>query len=185
MIFKQLPRRAGFTLVEAMLALALVAVVLVAGFDLLWQVLSAQVSSTALREAQQNAHLAVRKMEEELRGAAGVQTGASRFGVNPGVLSLDYPGTARDILFDTATTTVSIGGGDVEVRFLRAAVGGSSPVALTGDLVTVTSLVFTDMTRPGSPESVRLEISIQTLNPGGDPSRNASLDLTSTVTLRQ
>ncbi|MDO8560377.1 MAG: prepilin-type N-terminal cleavage/methylation domain-containing protein, partial [bacterium] len=154
MASKQPPQRAGFTLVEATLALALVAVVLVAGFDLLWQVLTEQVRSIAQREAQQNAQFMLRRMETELRGAAGVKVGESAFGVNPGVLSLDYPGAASDVVFDTATTTVSIGGSEVETRFLRATVGGGSPVALTGELVTVNSLVFTNLTRPGSPESV-------------------------------
>lgn len=177
--------RAGFTLVEAVLALALAAVVLVAGFNLLWQVLSAQATSVALREAQGNAQLALGRIEVELRSAAGVQSGASVFGVNPGVLSLDYPGTARDVVFDIATTTVAIGGSDVEIRILRVALGGGSPLALTSAQVDVTNLVFTNLTRLGHPASVRVALTVRTVNPGGHAWYAASATLLGGVTLRQ
>lgn len=185
MISKPATRRGGFTLVEAVLALALAAVALVAGFDLLWQVLSARATSVALREAQGNAQLGLRRMEAELRSAASLQSGASVFGVNPGRLAVDYPGSANDVVFDTATTTVAVGGSAVEIRILRVTVGGGSPLALTSNQVDVDKLIFTNLTRPGYPASLRIELAVRTVHQGGSPWPGASFTLLGGVTLRQ
>ena len=185
MISKFAKGRGGFTLVEAVLALALSAVALVAGFALLWQVLSARATSVAWREAQGNAQLALRRMEAELRSAAGLQPGASVFGVNPGRLAVDYPGAANDVVFDTATTTVTVGGSAVAIRIFRVTVGGGTPLALTSDQVDVENLVFTNLTRPGHPASVRIELTVRAVPAGGNPWSGGSSTLLGGVTLRQ
>lgn len=177
--------REGFTLVEAVLVLTLSAVVLVAGFDLLWQVLSTRATSLARREAQGNAQLGLRRIEAELRNAAGLQPGASVFGVNPGLLAVDYPGSANDVVFDTATTTVTVGSSAVTIRILRVTVGGGSPLALTSHQVDVENLVFTNLTRLGHPASVHIELTVRTVPAGGNAWPGARFTLLGGVTLRQ
>lgn len=179
------PRSVGFTLVEAMIATALLAIVFVAGFDLLWQVLSVQSKTLAVQEVQQNARIALRRIETETRNASGVTLAASVFGANPGKLTLDYPGTGTDVVLDTATSTTTVGGVSVPYRMLRVSVGSDSPLSLTNDRVNVTKFLLTNLTHGQTPPMIRIDIDVQMLNPGGDANRNASFALSSSVSLRR
>ncbi|MDD5110528.1 MAG: prepilin-type N-terminal cleavage/methylation domain-containing protein [Patescibacteria group bacterium] len=181
---KNLRQRSGFTLVEMVIATALLVVVFLVGFDLLWQVLSVQSKTLAVQEVQQNARIALRRIETEIRNSSGVTLASSTFGVDPGTLTLDYPGTGTDVVFDTATSTVTVGGVSMPYRMLRISVGGS-PVALTNDRVDVTKFLLTNLTHGQTPATIRIDIGVQMLNPGSDTTRNASFGLSSTVSLRR
>lgn len=180
------PRR-GFTLVEILLTVGIAAVVLVAGFDLLWQVLGAKTKSLAVREVQQNARIALRRLEFEARSADDLKTGpgVSDFGVHPGKLTFDLPGDGTDVVLDTVVKTVAVGSTSVNIRKLRLTHGLETPVELTSDRVDVTNVVFTNLTHDATPETVNVDLTLEAVNPSGDANRRASFSLTTTITLRR
>lgn len=179
--------RCGFTLVEVMISIALAAVILVAAFNLLWQVLMTQTKSLAMREVQQNARLAIRRIEVEIRNASGVKIGVgeSVLGVNPGKLTLDFPGDDTDVVFDTATTSIPLGSATTTIRMLRVKVGSGDPVGLTNTQVDVQNLVFTDLTRAGGLPVIRIDSTFAAVNPGDDSTYDATFSIAESVSVRR
>lgn len=146
-----------------------------------------QLKSAAIREVQQNAQISLRRLETDVRGAASVTRsgGASIFGVHPGKLTLVHSGSGNDVVFDTATSSVTFGGVSVEIRKLQVKVGSGTAQALTSDLVDVTKFVLTDLTRDLTPDTIRIDLTAQAVNPGNDPNREAEFSLSTTVSLRR
>jgi len=179
--------RFGFTLVEVMISVALAAVILVAAFNLLWQVLMTQTKSLAMREVQQNARLAIRRMEVEIRNASGVKTGVgeSVFGAHPGKLTLDFPGDGTDVVFDSATTSIPLGSATTTIRTLRVKVGSGAPIDLTNTHVDVQNLVFTNFTRAGGLSVIRVDSTFVAVNPGGDSTREAIFSIAESISVRR
>lgn len=180
-------RAAGFTLVEVLVCLALVAVLLVAGTDLLWQMVSARLRSAATLEVQQNAGIALARIAVEIRGAHGLVQGSGQsvFGSHPGQLTLDYPGVENDVVVDTAPAVVTVAGQTVTIRKLRVSRGGGPALALTSDRVDVADFVVWNLTRVNTPQTVRIALTIAAVNPGHDPNRRATSTLETSVTLRR
>ncbi len=119
----------GFSLVETLVYLA-VMVLMVTACVGIFSTLNTVLARNAIeRELTTSASVTLERMLRDLRYADIVDLTPSTFNVSPGTLKL---------VQGTTTTTYTLTGGSVFVT-----VYGASPYPLTGDQVTVDSLVFT------------------------------------------
>jgi len=66
---------------------------------------------------------------------------------------------------------------------LQITQGTEGPYELTTDQVIVSNLLFTNLSYPNTPGTVRIEMTIEHLNPSGRMEYQASIDLKTTVSL--
>jgi prepilin-type N-terminal cleavage/methylation domain-containing protein len=143
----------GFTLVELLIYLAIMGVVAVSLVQFGLSVMAARSKTYVAQEVQANARLALEMMSRKIKMASGVNTGASVFKSDPGVLSL----VIVDGTKDTNPTVFDLDGDDGRLQMTE----GSGPTGyLTSDEVKVTSLMFTDLTGNGDQENIKIEMSI-------------------------
>lgn len=165
-------RNSGFTLIEFLIYIAILAVVvtLIIGFFL--DIILGNIKETSYQEVQQNARFILTKISQEVKKATGINS------PNPGesasALSLAMASPSSD------PTLI-----DVIEGKLRLTKGISAPQELTTDLVEISNLRFTNLSYPDTPGTIRIEMTISHINPANRIEYQASIDLKSTVSLVQ
>jgi prepilin-type N-terminal cleavage/methylation domain-containing protein len=183
-----MPKRSakkGFTLVELIIYIAIASMVLVGAVNVAWNLITANATSDLKRDVYMNARVVTEEFGRQVRGAEDVDTGSSTFGANPGVLTLDYPGGNTDKVFDTYNKDVVVGGQIVNITKLRITEGTSDPVDLTNDHVDVGDFTLTDLTQASEPDNVLLELTLDSVNPGGDMKYDVSISVQTSISIRQ
>lgn len=104
------------------------------------------------------------RMMQEIRAAEGINLGGSTFGSHPGVLSLATSVPA------TNPTIFDVSGG--VLRMTQVCV--SAPVPLTSSGLSVTNLVFTNLSVNNRTTNVRVSLTVEHPNPDGIELFNAS-----------
>ena len=163
----------GFTLVEFIVYTALTSIVLVLALNFITDAFFARVKSEAVLVTGSNARFGMERMIQDIREAKAVNVGSSVFGTNPGVLSLQMPDGAKD-------PTVF----DVSSGQLRVASGGSGPFALTSSTVTVSNLVFTNLSSTPKTKDIKIQVTVETGQSVERPEFKATATLESSATLR-
>lgn len=165
----------GFTLVEALVFIAIFSIILVAILNVTLNTLAARNKNYAASEVHQSARLILDILSQRIRASNGVNIGASTFNTNPGVLSLSM---------STAGVNPTIFDRDATTQGLRITEGVGSPVILTPNTVKLTKLIFKNLTGNSSRESIRIIITLEYSNPS-DPQFSYLYDFQTTVSLRQ
>ena len=173
--------KAAFTFVEAIIYIAIGAMVLVGVITFSWRIIGSGVKVDVSAELTQQGHLALERITQSVQGADGIVSGA--YGSYPGAVTLDYPGTA-DITVDTYTASVNVGGQSLTIRKLRLKEGVSAAVDLTSNRVNVTNFVLTNLRRGTEPANLRVALTLQTVSAGQDPQRNRSITLSTSASVR-
>lgn len=185
---KNIIRRAvqGFTFLEVILYLGIATFVLLAILQIGQNFIVSNVKAERQAAIMQNGRLAFHQLTFEIRGADNVLTGSSTFNVHPGVLTLDYPGSGTDVIFDTYLKSVALPtGSNVTIRKLRVKDGGSSYQDVTNDEVDVTNFVVRNLTQASEPKNIEVELTLQTVNTTNNPNYDFILPLETAVTLRK
>lgn len=153
----------GFSLVELILYVAFVSIVSTLYVNYAVDILTSVQKTHVQRDVQQNARFAMERMMQEIRAAEGINLGGSTFGSHPGVLSLatSVPATNPTIF-------------DVSGGVLRMTQGVSAPVPLTSSGLSVTNLVFTNLSVNNRTTNVRVSLTVEHPNPDGIELFNAS-----------
>ncbi|TSC75290.1 MAG: Uncharacterized protein G01um101430_497 [Parcubacteria group bacterium Gr01-1014_30] len=162
--------RAGFTLVELLIYTGIVGSILVVTTGFLWNIVFGSIKETAYQEVQQNGRFVLLKMTQEIKKASAINSpipGSSLSTLSLAMASSSLNPTAFDV----------IGGR------LRITQGSSSPYYLTSDLVTVSNIQFSNLSYPATPGAVRVEMTIEYINPEARSEYQAVIDLVSTVSL--
>lgn len=175
----------GFTLIELIVYIAISAMVLVTAVNIGWNLIMSEANITGKQEVYMSARMIVNQIQIKIREADDVITGSSTFGSHPGILTLDYPGGGTDIIFDTYTKNVTIGGQSITVRKLRIKEGSADYVDLTSDKVDVTNFTLTNLTRGNESKNINIELTIQRANPSNSPNFDASISLETAISIRQ
>lgn len=173
----------GFTLLEIMLYITLTAIVLVSVIGIGQDLILVNVKTGAQREVVMNADLVMEQITQKIRPADGLLT-SSVLNSHPGVLVLDYFDTS-DVIFDTYTKDVVVGGNTITIRKLRIKEGTAAYHDLTNDNVNVTHFLVRKLSQESEPENIGVELTIQQLNPGNDADYNTSITLESAISLRR
>lgn len=162
--------RDAFTLIEFIIYIAIVTLVLVLIIGFLWNIVLGNIKETSYQEVQQNARFALTKISQEIKKASGINNPSP--GQSDSILSLSMQN------LDLNPTIF-----DVFEGKLRITQGESDPKELTSDEVKVTNLLFTNLSYPNTPGTIRIEMTIEYLNPSNLSEYQASINLKSTISL--
>jgi type II secretory pathway pseudopilin PulG len=146
---KEKLKKNGFSLVETLIYVAILAVISTVIINMLLSFTSTYKTVVALRVAEHSAIDAMERMTREIRSSNSVDTGNSTLGISPGVLTLQ---TYSGALSTTTKFYVSSG-------VLKMDVNGAYFGPLTLSNATVNSLVFRLLDN-GFSQAVKIDLSI-------------------------
>jgi len=158
----------AFTLIEFLIYMAISATILVLMTGFFWDIIFGNIKETSYQEVQQNGRFALTKITQEIKKATGINSPLA--GSSSNTLSL--------AMADASPTIFDLVNGK-----LRITQGSQGPFELTSDEVRVSNLLFTNLSYPNTPGTIRIEMTIEHLNPSGRMEYQASIDLKTTVSL--
>lgn len=164
-------KQKGFTLVELLLYLGLAAVLLLVISVFLAMLLQSRVKNQTVAEVEGQGAMVMNLITQTIRNAEGINSPAA--GASAASLSLDAAGVSNDpTVFDLSSGT------------LRIQEGAAAPVALTSSQVTASSLSFQNLSRAGTPGTVRVQFTLSYINPSGRNQYNYSKTFYASASLR-
>ncbi len=174
-------RKAGLTLVEMTLYIAIFSLFMSFALGFFWQMQQARIRSDIGREGKENASQALELLKSQIRNADGLDSPGSQLGQNLSVLSLAKPdGTA---LFETYQKPIEVGGTPLRIQKLRLALPNQPAEDITSDHVNITRFEVADV-GGGDPTALQIRLSLASVNPGSDTLYDSTLDTTATIALR-
>jgi len=149
----QTPRmKRGFTLIELLLYVGIAGFLVFIFGNFLFLLLTSRTKSQTIDEVNQQARYAMQLMLQSIRNAQTIN--APGVGATSFSLSLDVPDPTKDpIVFD-------LSGGA-----LRMSEGLGSPIPLTSSRVLVSDLTFQNLSRPNTPGTIRIQFTLEYVNP--------------------
>jgi len=162
----------GFTLIELLLYLSLAAVILLTITSLWGSVLAARIKNQAITEVQQQAVQAFQLITQIARNAESITAPAAN--ATSSSLVLDVIDSAKD------STTINVSSGVLQITE-----GSSTAVTLTNTRVSVSNIVFSNLSRSSTPGSVRIQFTISHVNPASRNEYEYSKTFYGSATLRQ
>jgi len=160
----------GFTLIELLVYVAILGLILASITGFFWSIASGNIKENSYQEVQQNGRFVMTKITQEIKKAIGINSPAPGSSVNSLSLIMSEP-NLNPTIFD-------VSGGK-----LMMTQGASAPIELTTDQIRVSNLQFTNLSYLNTPGTLRVEMTLENLNPSGKSEYQASLDLKTTVSL--
>ena len=145
----------GFTLVEVIIYVLIVGLILGTLSMFLVNLLHARASSQASSHIITTARMIQDRLTSAMREASAVNTGASTFGIDPGILSLDMV----DAGGDPTVFSLTVDNGQIQIQE-----GVGAPVMLTGEEVDVTSIIFNDLTGSEDVGIIQVQFTLEVAN---------------------
>lgn len=146
-------RSKGFTLIELLLYVSLIGVVVLASSSL-WTMLEGQrVKARTIREVSDQGAAAMQMMTQIIRNATSIS--APTAGNSAASLTVVVPTGAL------SPTVMGLSGG-----VLQLTEGAAAAVDLTSSRVSVSSLSFSNLSRPGTEGTVRIQFTVGYTGPG-------------------
>lgn len=148
----------GFTLFEIVISIAILVIVIaeIGGFAVSLQ--NARIALVHMQEVDVNLAMAVDVMSQRIRSSVGVNSGASTFDGDPGVLSLSM----TDPAVNPTIFRLSQDNGVLQMQE-----GASAPAALTTSQVSISKLIFSLHSNNGEPENVGIAVTVDTNSSSG------------------
>ena len=137
----------GFTLIELIIYIGISAIILLGIATLFGLLFSAQTSSRAVAEVDEQGQAAMTVITQSVRNAAVITFPAK--GSSSSTLIIQPLATS------TATTTFNLSGTSLQIKE-----GAPPPVSLTASDTSVTALTFTNLTATGTPGIVRIQFTL-------------------------
>lgn len=150
----------GFTLIEMIIYIAVVAVLLTLLAGSVVNILRVRAKNQAASHVQYNARLMLDRLSEASRHAEAVNIGTSTFGSDPGVLSFDMV----DLLDDPTVFSLTSDDGAFQVS-----IAGAAAEQVTTDDVSVTNFTLTNLTSTEDLGIIQVEFTVETVNASGSP----------------
>ena len=151
---KNLHSSQGFTLVELLLYVGISSVILLVTSLFLSALLSSRVKNQTIAEVEQQGVQVMQMMTQTLRNADTIN--APSIGVSAAELSINtYTGANNPTIFDLASGV------------MRMAEGSNPVIPLTNSRVTASGLNFQNLSRTGTPGTVRIQFTLTHINPDG------------------
>lgn len=142
----------GFTLFETIITIALLLALAVSfgGFTL--SILSTRSLLQSMHEVDENSRFAMEVMTQKIRSATGVNSAASSFGSDPGVLSLSMAQPSEN------PTVFRL---DQDNGILTMQQGVAQPIPVTSTETQISQLLFSLLSQSAEPEHVRIIIEVR------------------------
>jgi len=166
-------KNTGFSLLEVLISTAIFSMVLLTVFSFFFSINASNSKTKADREAQENARMVLEEITYEIRGAKSIYTSTT---------------TSSQLSLET-TKYLPTGETGTFIDFFLCGTAiclkkeSQNPVALTSDSVEVTNLTFSQILN-GTKPSVQINLTVNYINPSGSINSFASVNLTSTASLR-
>lgn len=165
----------GFTLVEVLIYIAILGLVVASFISFSVSISNSRGKTYVEQEVQANARVALNLISQRILAANGVNTGASTFGSDPGVLSLSMADSSKN------PTIINLTADDGQLQIQE---GVDSAITITSDEVRVTNLVFTDLTSTSDKANIGIELTVEYIA-SDDAFYEFSHSLETAVSLRQ
>ena len=150
----------GFTLIEFLIYIALISVILVALTTFSLRLAKARAKTQVIGEVEYAARQIQSYINDAMRHAEGINTGTSTFNADPGTLSLNMVSVGID------PTVFSL---DTDDGVFQISEAGGGAVSITTDAVSITNLVFEDLTSSEDVGIIHVEFTVQANNNTGGP----------------
>ncbi len=160
--------KSGFTLLEVILYSMLTVFILSSVTAFLGTVMSAQAKNQTVAEVEQQGIQIMQLMTQSIRSAQGIYT-PSR-GSSSSSLSLNS---------GTWQTVFALSGDMITMKE-----GANAEIQLTSDRVSVSNLTFQNLSRIGTPGSIRISFTLSRVNPGGQNAYEYSETFVTAASLR-
>lgn len=160
----------GFILIELLFYISIISLVLISIIGFFWNIISGNIKEQAYQEVQQNGRFAITKITQEIKKAIRVNNPLPGISANSLSLVMQDP-SLNPTIFDLSNGK------------LRITQGVLVPIELTTDQILVNNLQFTNLSYPDTPGTVRIEMTLENLNPSEKTEYQASIDLKTTVSL--
>ena len=145
----------GFTLIETIIYIFIISMVLITVAGFLLNIIQTKQKTRAASEVIAAARIMQDRLTDAARHAEGINTGASTFGLDPGVLSFDMVAAGVD------PTIFSLTADDGQFQVSEA---GGDDTVLTSDNVQITSLLFTNLTSSEDTGIIQVQFSVQAVD---------------------
>jgi len=143
----------GFTLVELIIYIGIVSVMLLAISNFVFFLSYSRIKSQTIAEVEQQGMQVMQIITQTIRNAESINFPSS--GATSSELSLEITETAKN------QTVFDIFGGTI-----RITEGINSPIILTSSRLTVSELIFQNLSTTGTPGIIRVQFNLAHLNPG-------------------
>jgi Tfp pilus assembly protein PilW len=144
----------GFTLIELLLYTAISATLLLAISIFLSMLLQSQTKNQTIVEVEQQGTMAMQIITQTIRNATAINSPAQ--GTSASLLS-------ENVLDISKSPTIF----DLLSGVLRIKEGAGSAISLTNNRVAVSNLTFQNLSRPGTPGTIRIQFTVSYINLGG------------------
>lgn len=145
----------GFTLFEMLIALAIMGMILVTISSFALKLLHAQARAEVASEITSQARFVIDRLTDAARHAEALNSGASTFDADPGVLSLDM----QDDTLDPVVFSLTEDDGQLQIS---EAAGAAQ--LLTSNDVSMTNLVFHNLTSASDVGVIQMEFTLRSIN---------------------
>lgn len=162
----------GFTLIELIIYIGIVAGILLVASNFGLEIIYGNIKSQSIREVQQNSRFAMEKIVESILSAASINSPLGGNSSNSLFLEM------QDLNLNPTIFEVSEGRLIITQR-------GNGPYGLTNDRVRVSSLQFTNLSYENTPGTIKVQMTIEHLNPHNLNQYEASLSTENTISLRR
>jgi len=171
-MMKKINRNRGFTLIEFILYIGLVGIILTVTGAIGLNVLSGKAKLGTIEEVSQNARFTMERMSEIIRNAETINSPATS--TSASTLSLKMASPALDpTVFDLSSGA------------LRIKEGSGSATSITSSEVNVSNLNFSNISYSDTPGTVRIEMTINLVNPDDMPEYNFEQTFYTTANIRK
>lgn len=162
----------GFTLIELLLYTAVASTMLLAISVFLSAFLESRVKNQTIAEVDQQGLQVMQIIAQTARNAEAIASPAQ--GASALSLALDVISTANDpTIFDLASGAI------------RVKEGSASAISLTNSRVVASGLAFQNLSRAGTPGTVRVQFTLSHVNPEGRNEYSFEKAFIGSATLRQ
>lgn len=168
----------GFTLIELLAYIGVLAIIILAISSFFLWAVRLNAKARAIRETVDNARRAMEIMTYEIKEAKTIYTPTSIFDSQLGQLSLEK---VKYLPEGEVTTFIDFYLCGTQLCFKKES---ESPIALTSDRVEVKSLTFSQVATTSTVPSIQINLKIDYKAPANKPEYQASVNVTSTASLR-
>lgn len=154
-------RLKAFSLIEVMFYISMLSVFILVLATFWGTLMEVQEKGRAMSAVDSEALFILEQISESIRSAEGISSPLN--GNSSSTLSLSFKDTSRD------PTIFNLLNGDIQ---LSQAGGGY--ISLNSDRVVINNIIFTNLTRPSSKGTIKIQLDLSYINPNGSANSNYS-----------
>jgi type II secretory pathway pseudopilin PulG len=166
----------GITLIEAIIYIAIIGIVLTGFINFSLSNSLNREKVFVISEVNSNIRTSIELIQSRVFGADSIDFNNSILDTDPGLIYLNY----TDIAKNPTIITLDQDNGSLLIKE-----GNNATTTVTNDKVIISNLTFSDFTKVGTRDTVRIELSVDYNNTLNDVIYNYSKDLVTTLQLKK